>query len=102
MQLIAVKDGPNRKLLIDVDTYPGTRYLADLNIDSDSVTELYSKATDRKLVNLFWQNEILNPKRKARQERLRAAILANADTSAHLLKTTSQLSEDELRKATQK
>lgn len=99
VQLIAVKDGPGKKLLIDVDTYPGARCLEDLNTDSSSVTELYSKPTDSKLVNLFWQNVILDPKRKSRQERLRIAILANASTSVLLEKTPSQLSEDDVKAA---
>ncbi|KAG0612607.1 hypothetical protein M758_6G041400 [Ceratodon purpureus] len=96
-ELIAVKDGREKKLLIDVDTYPGARCLGDLNTDSGSVTELYSKATDSNLVNLFWQHEILDPKRKSRQERLRAAILANAPTSVLLEKTMSQLTQDEIK-----
>lgn len=96
MQLIAVKDGPGKKLLIDVDSYPGARCLGDLNTDSGSVTELYSKTTEKKLVNHFWQNMILDPKRKTRQERLRKAILANASTSVLLEKTKSQISEAEM------
>lgn len=94
-ELIAVKDGPAKKLLIDVDAYPGTRCLADLNTDSGAVTELYTKTTDKKLVNQFWHDMILNPERKTRQERLRAAILANAPTSVLLKKSQSQLSEAE-------
>jgi len=95
-ELIAVKDGPAKKLLIDVDTYPGTRCLADVNTDSGAVTELYTKTiTDKKLVNQFWQDMILNPERKSRQARLRAAILANAPTSVLLEKSLSQLSEAE-------
>lgn len=90
-----MKDGPAKKLLIDVDTYPGTRYLANLNTDSGAVTELYAKTTDKKLVNQFWHDMILNPERKTRQERLRAAILANAPTSVLLEKSLSQLSQAE-------
>lgn len=96
MQLIALKDGPGKKLLIDVDNYPGVRCLGDLDPNSGSVTELYKNNVDMKLVNQFWQNVILDSNRKLRQKRLCKAILANASTSALLEKSMSQLSQDEI------
>lgn len=95
-ELIALKDGPGKKLLIDVDNYPGVRCLGDLDPNSGSVTELYKNNVDMKLVNQFWQNVILDSNRKLRQKRLCKAILANASTSALLEKSMSQLSQDEI------
>jgi len=89
VQLIALKDGPGKKLLIDVDSYPGVRSLADLNTDAGSVMELYKCCADSRLVNQYWQKVILDPTRSLRQERLRAAILDHADTSMLLERSSS-------------
>jgi hypothetical protein len=89
VQLIALKDGPNKKLLIDVDGYPGVRRLADLNTDAGSVAELYKCCPDSRFVNQYWQSVILDPERKYRQERLRSAILNHATTTTVLLERSS-------------
>jgi hypothetical protein len=88
-ELIALKDGPNKKLLIDVDGYPGVRRLADLNTDAGSVAELYKCCPDSRFVNQYWQSVILDPERKYRQERLRSAILNHATTTTVLLERSS-------------
>lgn len=89
MQLIALKDGPGMKLLIDVDSYPGVRCLGDLNTDANSVMELYKCCTDSRFVNQYWQNVILDPRRSFRQERLRTSVLAHADSSIILERSSS-------------
>ena len=94
MQLIALKDGPGKKLLIDVDTYPGVRRLADLNTDAESVMDLHKCSTDSRFVNQYWQNVILDPQRKVRQERLRSAILDYAPASVLLERSSSDSSSD--------
>lgn len=92
MQLIALKDGPGKKLLIDVDTYPGVRSLADLITDAGSVMELYKCCADNRFLNQYWHNVILDPERKIRQERLRSAILDHASTSVLLERFSSDAS----------
>ncbi|KAG0585552.1 hypothetical protein KC19_2G020400 [Ceratodon purpureus] len=93
-KLIALKDGPGTKLLIDVDAFPGVRCLADLNTDAGSVLELYKCCTDSRFVNQYWQSVILDPERKNRQKRLRSAILNHATTSVLLERSSSDTSSD--------
>ncbi|KAG0599065.1 hypothetical protein M758_12G124900 [Ceratodon purpureus] len=94
-ELIAIKDGPGKKLLIDIDTiYPGVRLLEDLNTKAGSVMELFKCYTDNRFVNQYWHKEILNPERKIRQERLKTAILDHAPTSALLERSSSESSSD--------
>lgn len=89
VQLIALKDGPGKKLLIDVETYPGVRCLGDLSTDAGSVMELYKCCADSRFVNQYWRNVVLDPTRSLRQERLRSAILDHADASVLLERSSS-------------
>jgi hypothetical protein len=71
-------------------------HLSDLNTESGSVVDLYSKADASAYVNKFWHDVILDKERKHRQSRVCEAIIANAGTSVLLERSTSQTSDIDL------
>jgi hypothetical protein len=83
LQMIGYKDGLEKKLLVDLETFPTTRQLAELNIDGGSVEELYRQGgswskSDVMLRNQVWHSLVCGPDREKRQAELRATIAASA------------------------
>ncbi|CAM6046406.1 unnamed protein product [Sphagnum compactum] len=82
-QMIGYKDGAEKKLLVDLETFPATRQLAELNIDGGSVEELYRQGGSWGkngviLRNQMWHSLVRGPDREKRQAELRATIAASA------------------------
>jgi hypothetical protein len=82
-QMIGYKDGLEKKLLVDLETFPATRQLAELNIDGGSVEELYRQGSSWGkngviLRNQMWHSKVCGPDREKRQAELRATIAASA------------------------
>ena len=74
MQLIGWKDGAHN-LLVDTEEIGCLNKLKSLNIDAESIYELYPDQSSIFQPGLIWNDIVLSPSRARIQQELRASIL---------------------------